>query len=95
MTKTQISTFLKEHPEYRERKYIPLIVEMLTGVPKDKQIDVKVAIRRLQEQIPNDDFGRKAEVEWREERGMKSLTEYAEEAGKKVVMINGQKYAVM
>lgn len=67
---------------------------MLTGVSNEKQIEVKVALRRLQEEIENDSKGEEMEKDWRAERGMKSLTEFAEEAGKKIVMINGVRYAV-
>jgi len=80
MKQTQIANYLKAHPEHRHRRYIPLIVEALTGVAPKDQIDVKVAIRRLQEQIPNDVRGRKMERDWRDERGMKSINEFAEEA---------------
>lgn len=90
MTREYIQNFLKSHPEMKHRSQIPKIVEMLTGVPSDKQVAVKVAIRRLQEEIPNDEFGRKKEQEWRAERGMESIHELAE----KVFVINGQEMRV-
>lgn len=91
-----IKDYLAKHPELKHRKYIPQIVEELTGVSPEKQIEVKVAIRRLQEEIPNDLKGAKMEREWRAERGMESVSEMAQEAvlGAKVVMLNGMKYIV-
>jgi len=76
MSKDQIIKYLKEHPEKKHRRFIPEIVQELTGVTPAAQIAVKVAIRRLQEQIPNDSFGRKKENEWLDERGMKSQGEF-------------------
>lgn len=95
MTKEQIQTYLKNHPEKRKRSFIPEIVEELTGVEKEKQIAVKVAIRRLQEEIPNDTYGEVKEKAWRKERGMQSGLEIAEELvaeknGYKTVKYNGQ-----
>jgi len=92
MTANTIAQFLQEHPEYRHRKFIPHIVEMLTEVPPEKQIEVKVAIRRLQEAIPNDEKGKKLEANWREERGMQSINELAESV--KEFVINGQRVRV-
>lgn len=91
-----IQKYLRDHPEKKHRKFIPQIVEELTGVSPKDQIAVKVAIRRLQEEIPNDVKGAKMEREWREERGQVSVSEMAQEAilGVKVVMVNGQKFIV-
>lgn len=96
MTAKEIQVFLQAHPELKYRKYIPKIVEMLTGVEPEKQIAVKVAIRRLQEEIPCDVKGAKMEREWREERGQVSVSEMSQEAilGVKVVYVNGQKYII-
>lgn len=79
MTAKEIQTYLDAHPEKKSRKFIPEIVQELTGVEPEKQIAVKVAIRRLQEAIPNDEKGRELEKEWRAERGMQSGVELAEE----------------
>jgi len=78
MTDSEIQTYLAAHPEKRHRKYIPQIVQELTGVEPEKQIAVKVAIRRLQEEIPNDEKGEALEREWRADRGMASGAEIAE-----------------
>lgn len=96
MTRDQIQKYLDAHPEKKHRKFIPQIVEELTGVEPEKQIAVKVAIRRLQEEIPNDLKGAEMEREWRAERGMESVSEMSEEAvlGVKVVYVNGMKYIV-
>lgn len=96
MTREQIQNYLDAHPEKKHRKYIPQIVQELTGVEPEKQIEVKVAIRRLQEAIPNDLKGAQMEREWREERGMESVSEMVEEAvfGVRVINLNGQKYIV-
>lgn len=87
MTRDQIKKYLAEHPEKRHRKYIPQIVEDLTGVAPDQQIAVKVALRRLQEAIPNDLFGKKKEEEWRDERGMKSQGEFVRQGD--IIMVGG------
>lgn len=96
MTRDQIQKYLADHPEKKHRKFIPQIVEELTGVPPEKQIAVKVAIRRLQEEIPNDLKGAEMEREWRAERGLESVSEIAQEAvlGAKVINLNGMEYIV-
>lgn len=93
ITGKQIKAYLKAHPEKKHRHCIPSIVEELTGVPPEKQVEVKVAIRRLQEEIPNDEFGQQKEKDWRKERGMQSGLEVVEEIRKEFV-INGQKMRV-
>lgn len=96
MEKSVIQKYLAAHPEKKHRKFIPQIVEELTGVEPEKQIAVKVAIRRLQEAIPNDLYGATKDREWREERGQVSVSEMAQEAvlGAKVINLNGMKYIV-
>lgn len=96
MTASEIQTYLEAHPEKKHRKFIPQIVEELTGVEPEKQIAVKVAIRRLQEAIPNDLKGATMEREWRAERGMESVREMCQEVvfGKKFVIVNGQQYVI-
>lgn len=96
MTKDEIQKYLQAHPEKKHRKYIPQIVQELTGVEPDQQIAVKVAIRRLQEMIPNDLKGAEMEREWRAERGLETTSEMCQEAvlGMKVVSLNGQKYLI-
>lgn len=91
MKKTTLEAFLQENPELNSRKYIPFIVERLTGVKPADQIAVKVAIRRLQELIPNDKKGRMLEADWRDKHGMKSQGEFVGEVGAlgKLVMVNG------
>jgi len=76
MKKQTLENFLKDNPQYNHRKYIPTIVEAITGISPEDQIQVKVAIRRLQELIPNDAKGKRLEAEWRDERGMKSQGEF-------------------
>ena len=88
MTREQIQKYLADHPEKKHRRYIPQIVEELTGVAPEQQIAVKVALRRLQEAIPNDLFGKKKEEEWRDERGMMSQGEFVREGN--LIMVNGQ-----
>ena len=99
MTAKEIQKYLDAHPEKKSRRFIPQIVQELTGVEPEKQIAVKVAIRRLQEAIPNDEFGERKEKEWRAERGMQSGVELAEEVGKigqlgKLIKIGNQYFAV-
>lgn len=93
MTREQIQTYLADHPEKKHRRYIPQIVEELTGVAPDKQIAVKVALRRLQEEIPNDLFGKQKEEEWRDDRGMKSQSEFVRQGN--LIMVNGQLMKIM
>jgi len=90
MKASQIQSFLDLHPEMKHRRYIPQIVEALTGVEPEKQIEVKVAIRRLQEAIPNDSKGERLEREWRAEKGMQSIHELNEAVGYKTFVINGE-----
>lgn len=96
MTRDQIQKYLDAHPEKKHRKYIPEIVQELTGVEPEKQIAVKVAIRRLQEAIPNDLKGATMDREWRAKRGLESVSEMCQEAvlGVKVINLNGMKYVV-
>lgn len=93
MTREQIQTYLREHPEKKHRRYIPQIVEELTGVAPDQQIAVKVALRRLQEAIPNDLFGKQKEEEWRDDRGMKSQGEFVRQGN--FITVNGQLMRIM
>lgn len=93
MSKEQIQKYLAEHPEKRHRKYIPQIIEDLTGVAPEQQIQVKVALRRLQEAIPNDLFGKKKEEAWRDERGMKSQGEFVRQGN--YITVNGQLMRIM
>ena len=88
MTREQIQKYLADHPEKKHRRYIPQIVEELTGVAPEQQIAVKVALRRLQEAIPNDLFGKQKEEEWRDDRGYKSQGEFVR--GGNLIMVNGQ-----
>lgn len=94
--KLRVAQFLQEHPEMRDRKYLHQIVAILTGVPIEKQVEVKTVLRRAQEAIPNDLKGATLEREWREERGQESVSEMCQEAvlGMKVISLNGQKYLV-
>lgn len=99
MTAKEIQTYLDAHPEKKSRRFIPQIVQELTGVEPEKQIAVKVAIRRLQEAIPNDEFGTQKEKEWRAERGMQTALEIGEEVGQigqlgKLIKIGNQYFAV-
>lgn len=88
MTREQIQTYLADHPEKKHRKYIPQIIEDLTGVAPEQQIAVKVALRRLQEVIPNDLFGKQKEEAWRDERGMKSQGEFVRQGN--FITVNGK-----
>lgn len=86
MKKSIVEKFLDKHPQYKSRKYIPFIVEVITGITPEKQIEVKVAIRRLQELIPNDEKGKRLEQGWRDKHGMKSQGEFVRQD---IVMVNG------
>lgn len=75
MQKSTVEEYLRKHPEMRKRRYIPQIVSELTDVEPEKVTEVKTAIRRLQELIPNDSKGAALERNWRAERGMESQAE--------------------
>lgn len=95
MTREQIQAYLQAHPEKKHRRHIPEIVKELTGVDPDQQIAVKVAIRRLQEEIPNDEKGERLEREWRKERGMPSGVELAEEVLGRTILVNGVRMRIV
>ena len=80
----------------RDRKYLHQIVAILTGVPVEKQVEVKTVLRRAQEAIPNDLKGAQMEREWRAKRGQESVSEMCQEAvlGMKVINLNGQKFLI-
>lgn len=78
MKEATVSEFLRTHPQYRKRQYIPLLVELLTGVSRKQQIEAKTTLRRLQELIPNDEKGKQMEKAWRFEKGQASMSELIE-----------------
>lgn len=86
MNKPKIRQYLKDNPQRKVRSQVyPILQEMILeeyGVSLSIERLTKIvrAHRSLQEEIDVDLFGKEKEKNWREERGQKSLVEFAEEA---------------
>lgn len=101
VSRREVENFLLAFPQFAKRSlmYVSAVefAKRKLGTnevtPEMAQVII-LSHRRLQDILPNDEKGKKLEAEFRDDMGMKSLVEYAEESlgGRRIIERNGQKY---